>query len=76
MVKLKQTKKGEPIKIKKKWISKEEDFIAPADRWIMNKVIRKWKIYGKWLVKLDNSIWKLKNKFKSFIHFKKRLECK
>ena len=55
---------GEPIKIKKKWESKEEDFIAPADKWIMNRIIRRWKIYGKWLVKLDNFIWKIKNKLK------------
>ena len=59
---IKTNKKGEPIKLKKKWESKEEDFIAPADRWIMNKIIRRWKIYGKWLVKLDNSIYKLKRK--------------
>ncbi|MBO4622567.1 MAG: hypothetical protein J5691_01635 [Bacilli bacterium] len=60
--KIKTNKKGEPIKLKKKWESKEEDFIAPADKWIMNKIIRRWKIYGKWLVKLDNSIYRLKRK--------------
>ena len=30
----------------------------------MNKVIRRWKIYGKFYVKVDNLIWKLKNKLK------------
>lgn len=62
--KIKTNKKGEPIKIKKKWISKEEDYISDAERWIMNKVIRRWKIYGKFYVKADNLIWKLKNKLK------------
>jgi len=62
--KIKTNKKGEPIKVKKKWISKEEDFIAPADKWIMNKIIRRWKLYGKFYVKVDNFIWKLKYKLK------------
>lgn len=62
--KIKTNKHGKPIKHKKKWESEEEDFIAPADKWIMNKVTRKWKIYGKWSVKLNNFLWKLKRKIK------------
>ena len=62
--KIKTNKKGEPIKIKTKREYKEEDYISDAEKWIMNKIIHRWKIYGKWLVKLDNFIWKIKNKLK------------
>ena len=39
--------KRKPVKIKSKFISKEEDYLSGADIAIMNKVIRRWKIYGK-----------------------------
>ena len=39
--------KRKPVKIKTKFISKEEDYLSGADIAIMNKVIRRWKIYGK-----------------------------
>jgi len=63
--KIKTNKKGEPIKVKKKWVSKEEDFIAAADKWAMNKAIRKWKLYGKFYQGIDNWIWQLKLKIKA-----------
>lgn len=42
--------------------SEEGDFISAAEVWAMNKVIKRWKIYGKWLVKLDSWWYNLKNK--------------
>ncbi len=44
--------------------NEESDFISGADMWAMNKIIRRWKIYGRWFVKLDNFWWKLKWKFR------------
>lgn len=44
--------------------SEEADFISAAEVWAMNKIIRRWKIYGKFYVKLDNFVWKIKNKLK------------
>ena len=43
---------------------KEEDYISDAEKWIMNKITRRWKLYGKFYVKLDILVWKLKNKLK------------
>lgn len=46
-------KTRKPVKIKSKFISKEEDYLSGADIDIMNKVIRRWKIYGKLSVKIS-----------------------
>lgn len=42
----------------------ESDFISAAETWAMDKIIRRWKLYGRFYVKLDNLKWKIKNKFK------------
>ena len=44
----------------------EPDFISAAEVWAMKKVIRRWKLYGRWFVKItgwwDSLKWKIKNK--------------
>ena len=39
-------------------------FISGAEQWAMNKVIWRWKVYGRLCVKIENLIWKLINKLK------------
>lgn len=51
---LKLDKNKKLIKKKRKFESKEEDWLSVADIYIMNKVIRRWKLYGKILVKIIN----------------------
>ena len=58
----KKDKNNKWRKIKRKEPWKERDFISDADIWAMDKVIRKWKIYGRLSIKLSNSIYKLKRK--------------
>lgn len=41
-----------------KWKSKEEDYISIADKIIMNRVIRRWKLYGKICVNISEWWWK------------------
>ena len=51
---LKLDKNRKPIKKKKIYDSKEEDWLSVGDVYIMNKVIRRWKLYGKIFVNIDN----------------------
>lgn len=51
---LKLDKNRKPIKKKKIYESKEEDWLSVADIDIMNKVIRRWKLYGKIIVNIQN----------------------
>lgn len=59
----KRQKNGKYKKVQSNSI--ESDFISAAEVWAMNKVIRRWKIYGKWCVKLSNLYYKIKWKLKS-----------
>lgn len=43
---------------------KEEDFLSGADIWAMRSVIRRWKIYGKWMVRLEMAWFSLKWKLR------------
>ena len=49
-----KNKKGNPIKVKSNIINKEEDYLSGADIDIMNKVIRRWKLYGNIIVKINH----------------------
>ena len=51
---LKLDKNRQLIKKKKIYDSKEEDWLSAADVYIMNKVIRRWKLYGKMVVSINN----------------------
>ena len=63
LVVLRNKKNGKYKKVQSNSI--ESDFISAAEVWAMNKVIRRWKIYGKWCVKLSNLYYKIKWKLKS-----------
>ena len=58
----KKTKNGKWKKVQSN--NEESDFISGAEIWAMNKVIRRWKIYGRYCVKLSNLYYKLKWKLK------------
>lgn len=51
---IKRDKNRKPIKKKKIYESKEEDWLSVADIDIMNKVIRRWKLYGRMFVSISN----------------------
>ena len=40
--------------------NEESDFISAAEVWAMRKIIRRWKLYGRFYVKLSNFYYKLK----------------
>lgn len=44
--------------------NEESDFISAAEVWAMRKIIRRWKLYGRFYVKLSNFYYKLKWKLK------------
>ena len=59
----KKDKKGKWKKVESNSI--ESDFISAAEVWAMKKVIRRWKIYGRWFVKIEGLYYKLKWKIKN-----------
>lgn len=59
-----ETKNGKLKKTKKKWESKEQDFWRPCCIDIANKIIKRWKLYGKTLVKIINWWYNLKWRLK------------
>jgi len=62
----KKDKNGKWRKVKRKTPWTELDFLSQAEIWAMNKIIRRWKLYGRWCVKISNwwycLKWKIKNK--------------
>lgn len=40
----------------------EKDFLSTSDKLVLNRVIRRWKVYGHISVMIDEFYWKLKNK--------------
>lgn len=55
--------------VKQKSDLQEIDFISGAEYYVMKKVCKQWKIYGKYSVRLQELVWKIKNKF-SALHLK------
>ncbi len=57
-----ETKKGKLKKIKNKHgnIWKEQDFWRPCCIEVANKIIKRWKIYGRFCQKIANWWWKIK----------------
>ena len=44
--------------------NEEYDFVSGAEVCVAKKMIRRWKIYGKWFVKLDYLWWKIISKIR------------
>lgn len=61
----KKMKNGKWKKIKTNWV--EEDFVSGAEICVAKKIIRRWKLYGRWFVKIDNWYWGLKYKIKKYL---------
>lgn len=56
----KELKNGKLKKTKKKWESKEQDFWRPCCIDIANKVIRRWKLYGRFFQKIADWWWMIR----------------
>lgn len=57
----KKQKNGKFKKYKPKYELNESSFISEAEQWAMNKIIWRWKAYGRFCIKLSNLYWKLKH---------------
>ena len=44
--------------------NEESDFISGSEICIAKKIIRRWKLYGRWLVKLSNLYWGIRFKLR------------
>ena len=58
----KMQKNGKLKKVESNY--EESDFISACEEQIMNIVIRRWKVYGRLSIKIDNFLYNFINRFK------------